>query len=312
MGIAVLGPLTIDDSGALGRRDRIILEALVARAGRPVSSDQLADAVWGDRPPASAAKNIQGCIVRLRKLLGQDAIVTSSHGYRLDVAADEVDARRFERGVARSREMLLLGEHDRAAFQLTEALALWRGEPFGNLEGWAGAETEVRRLHELRLDAEELRIEAHLAGGRHREVLAEAQALVGAAPLRERRWALLAHAQYLTGRQGEALRTIHQLKAVLSEHLGIDPGPGRRGTGGGHPPPGRLARGHGHRPGASHLPVPGASRLRARRRRPLLRQGGGRRGLPPGAAPQLAARAGRPIRLGEVLTPARRAGGRAA
>ena len=69
----------------------------MARAGRPVSSDQLADAVWGDRPPASAAKNIQGCIVRLRKLLGQDAIVTSSHGYRLDVAADEVDAWRFER-----------------------------------------------------------------------------------------------------------------------------------------------------------------------------------------------------------------------
>jgi DNA-binding SARP family transcriptional activator/WD40 repeat protein len=225
VGIAVLGPLTVDDSEALGRRDRIILEALVARAGRPVSSDQLADALWGDRPPASAAKNIQGCVVRLRKLLGQDAIVTSSHGYRLDLPADEVDAQRFERGVARGRELLLLGEHDRAAFQLTEALALWRGEPFGSLEGWAGAETEVRRLHELRLDAEELRIEAHLAGGRHREVLAEAQALVGAAPLRERRWALLAHAQYLTGRQGDALRTIHQLKAVLAEHLGIDPGP---------------------------------------------------------------------------------------
>src|SRR5688572_24914327 len=149
VGITVLGPLTIDDSETLGRRDGIILEALVARTGRPASTDQLADAVWGDRPPASAAKNIQGCIVRLRKLLGQDAIVTSSHGYQLALPTDEVDAWRFERSVGRSRELLLLGEHDRAAFQLTEALALWRGEPFGNLAGWAGAETEVRRLNEL-------------------------------------------------------------------------------------------------------------------------------------------------------------------
>lgn len=225
VGIAVLGPLTVDDSGALGRRDRIILEALVAHAGRPVSTDQLTDAVWGDRPPASAAKNIQGCVVRLRKLLGQEAILTSSSGYRLDLPADEVDVQRFERSVARSREMLLLGEPDRAAFQLTEALSWWRGEPFDDLAGWAGAETEVQRLHELRLDAEELHVEAHIAAGRHQEVLAQAQTLVGAAPLRERRWALLAHAQYLAGRQGDALRTIHQLKAVLAENLGIDPGP---------------------------------------------------------------------------------------
>ena len=225
VGIAVLGPLTVDDSGTLGRRDRIILEALVARSGRPVSPDQLADAVWGDQPPPSAAKNVQGCIVRLRKLLGQDAIATTTHGYQLTLPADAVDAGRFERGVDRSRELLLLGEHDRAAFQLTEALSLWRGDPFSALEGWSGAESEVHRLHELRLDAEELRIEANIGAGRHREVLAEAQALVSAAPMRERRWALLAHAQYLTGRQGDALRTIHQLRSVLSEHLGIDPGP---------------------------------------------------------------------------------------
>lgn len=225
MGIAVLGPLTVDDDANLGRRDRIVLQALVASGGRPVSADLLADAVWGDRPPASAAKNLQGCVVRLRKLLGPDSVVTSSHGYQLVLPVDEVDARRFERSVARSRELLLLGEHDRAAYLLTEALALWRGEPFGDLEGWAGAETEVRRLLELRLDAEELRVEAHVTSGRHLEVLSEAQALVTAAPMRERRWALLARAQYLAGQQGEALRTIHRLKGVLAEHLGIDAGP---------------------------------------------------------------------------------------
>ena len=49
--------------------------------------------------------------------------------------------------------------------------------------------------------------------------------MVRNAPLRERRWTLLALAQYQTGNQGEALRTIHQLKSVLLTQLGIDPAP---------------------------------------------------------------------------------------
>ena len=54
--------------------------------------------------------------------------------------------------------------------------------------------------------------------GGTREVLSEAQVLVRAAPLREHRWVLLARAQYQSGQQGEALRTIHQLEGVLVEH----------------------------------------------------------------------------------------------
>ena len=68
-------------------------------------------------------------------------------------------------------------------------------------------------------------MDALLRAGRYDEVLADAQALVRAAPLRERRWSLLALAQYQSGAQGEALRTIHQLKAVLARQLGIDAGP---------------------------------------------------------------------------------------
>ena len=48
-----------------------------------MSADELIDAVWGDHPPASAAKNLQSCIVRLRKELGADAIETAPHGYAL-------------------------------------------------------------------------------------------------------------------------------------------------------------------------------------------------------------------------------------
>lgn len=190
-----------------------------------MSADQLFDALWGEAPPPSAGKIVQGCVVRLRKVLGRDAIQTSPHGYTLHLHPEDLDSLRFEDQVGRARELLTLGEADRAAYLLTDALALWHGEAFADLEGWEPAVAAGTRLSELRLEAEELRIDALLRAGRYREVLSQAQVLVRAAPLRELRWVLLARTQYQSGQQGEALRTIHQLKAVLAEHLGIDPGP---------------------------------------------------------------------------------------
>ena len=68
-------------------------------------------------------------------------------------------------------------------------------------------------------------LDTALRTGRHREVLATARAQVEDAPLRERRWALLALAQYQSGQQAEALRTLHEVRTVLSSELGLDPGP---------------------------------------------------------------------------------------
>ena len=226
MTIAVLGPLRVDgDASLLAPRDGVVLEALLLRPGDVVSAERLADAMWGDAPPATWNKVLQGSVMRLRKVLGAGAIETSAAGYRLTTPADEVDAHRFERMVRRSQELLTLGEHDRAAYVSGEALALWRGPALRELERWDPGRVEAGRLEELRLDAEEIRLEASLRAGRHREVLAETQARVAEAPLRERRWALLALAQYQAGRQGDALRTLHRARTVLVRELGVEPGP---------------------------------------------------------------------------------------
>jgi WD40 repeat protein/DNA-binding SARP family transcriptional activator len=225
VGIGVLGPVRVEDGEALGPRDRVVLAALALRRGETVSAEHLADALWGERPPASWAKVVQGCVVRLRKVLGAGAIETEPQGYRLAVAVDEVDAQRFEHLVQRGRELLTLGEPERSAHVTAQALALWRGPALVELDGWAPARIEAARLDELRLDAQELLVDAALRAGRYRDVMAEAQARVTEAPLRERRWALLARAQYQAGRQGEALRTLHQARTVLATDLGVDPGP---------------------------------------------------------------------------------------
>ena len=55
-----------------------------------------------------------------------------------------------------------------------------------------------------------MRLDAALRSGEHDRVITDLTALVRAQPLRERRWALLALAQYQAGRQAEALRTLRR------------------------------------------------------------------------------------------------------
>lgn len=108
---------------------------------------------------------------------------------------------------------------------LGEASELWRGAPLSDFDGWQDGRAEAARLDELRRDVEELRLEAALRAGRSLEVLAPARALVAEAPLRERRWALLALAQYQAGRQAEALSTLREVRTVLAAELALDAGP---------------------------------------------------------------------------------------
>ena len=226
MDITLFGGVSVGDGSIrLNPRDRAVLAVLAMRPGEPVEADRLADALWGDAPPVSWVKNLQGCIVRLRKALGSTAIQTSPQGYRLHVGADEIDAQRFERLVARGRELLALDQPERAAYLLGEALELWQGRPLLELEDWDPGRIEAGRLDELRLEAEEVQVDATLQAGHHRDVLARAQALADEAPLRERRWELLARAQYQAGRQTDALRTIHRVRRLLVEELGLDPSP---------------------------------------------------------------------------------------
>ena len=225
MGIAVLGPLTLDGSDdVLGRRDRVVLAALAVHPGDVLSADQLADALWGDHVPASWSKVVQGCVVRLRKLLGAHAIETSPSGYRLTVSFDEIDAQRFERAVVRARQLLQSDDAERAAYVLADALALWRGRPWPDLDSWDVARIDSARLEDLRLEAEELYVEANIRCGHHDQVLAKARALVSEGPLRERRWSLLALAQYQAGQQSDALATLRRVRDVLGNELGLDPG----------------------------------------------------------------------------------------
>ena len=116
------------------------------------------------------------------------------------------------------------GEPDRAVVSYARALALWRGHPLEELDGWEGCQIEVARLHERRLSTQEDWLEARLAAGDHRQAAIDALALVAESPLRERRWRLLALAQYRSERQADALRSLATARRTLRDELGVQPG----------------------------------------------------------------------------------------
>ena len=97
MRIALLGSLQVNDGRTtLGPRDRVILQALASRPGAELSTEALAETLWGENLPGTWQKVVQGCIMRIRKALGPEAIQTTSHGYRLVLHRDEVDHLHFE------------------------------------------------------------------------------------------------------------------------------------------------------------------------------------------------------------------------
>jgi DNA-binding SARP family transcriptional activator len=149
MRVEVLGPLRVEgDDGVLRPRDRVVLAVLVTERGRQVEPEKLADALWPDLPPPTWPKVVQGCVARLRKVLGREAIATVGRSYRLTLPASDIDAARFEATVARVDELLELGEPDRAAFLADEALGWWRGRSLPELDDWEQGRDEADRLEE--------------------------------------------------------------------------------------------------------------------------------------------------------------------
>lgn len=223
MTIRVLGALDIGQ-GTLGPRERTLLAALVARRSASLAPAQLAEACWGEDPPATWQQQVRNSVARIRRVLGPESIETVGTEYRLGLDPAAIDAVQFERLVEAARTHGLRGDDGRAVDAYTRALGLWRGTPLPEIAEWDAGIGEARRLTEIRASAEEELLEARLRLGEHRTLIPEAERLVRDAPLREDRWAILALATYRADRQAEALATVRAARERLADELGIEPG----------------------------------------------------------------------------------------
>jgi len=241
MRYGILGPLEVWDGNRRvtvgGPQQRGLLAVLLLHANQVVSAERLVDHLWGERPPPAARSLLQGCVAALRRSLrgrssGEQAdpdrqpLLTQAPGYLLRVRPDELDADRFEELVSRAaaiRSESTSAGLAQASELLTEALSLWRGPALDgiDLEMCRAAAT---RWDERRLGVLEERLELDLRLGRAARMVAELWTLVHDHPLRERLWGYLMLALHRTDRQAEALAVYRELREMLVEQLGVEPG----------------------------------------------------------------------------------------
>ncbi|MBO0652483.1 AfsR/SARP family transcriptional regulator [Streptomyces triculaminicus] len=232
----VLGPVRADMDGRplpLGSPEqRAVLAILLLRGGRPLTTNELVEALWGGRPPARAVDTLNAYLARLRAALepertpGSNArlLVSEGDGHAVRVRPDAVDAAVFDRHREEAEAARAAGDLAGAYEHLGAALALWEGTPLSALPG-PYAERERARLADLRVAAQEDLFACALALGRDAGAVAALRTLAAEHPLRERPRALLMHALHRAGRQAEALAVFTDARRALERERGRGPGP---------------------------------------------------------------------------------------
>ncbi len=233
--IRVLGPLEVRWGGQRvdvgGLKSRSLIARLLIDRKLVVSVDRLLDSLWNDHPGEGAEIALRSTISRLRKRLrdagaNDDLIVTRAPGYMLDAEAETTDVHRFEMMVADGRRQLARRRPMASMRLLREAADMWRGAAYSEVRDELLCSSRgARWLEELLLTATEIRLDAELTMGRHAAIVGElGEGLTNENPMRERLWSQRMLALYRSGRQAESLRVYQQLRSILIDELGIEPG----------------------------------------------------------------------------------------
>ncbi|WUI00528.1 NB-ARC domain-containing protein [Spirillospora sp. NBC_00431] len=221
----ILGSLELWHGGGavdLTSQQRALLATLLLDANRAVPTDRLAESLWGENPPATAASRVRTLISDLRKICGTDRIRTVNRGYLARVRPGELDADVFTSTIDEARGAWTAGRLEDARTLFDTALGLWRGVPVPDPLG-SSVSAEVSRLQESWRTAMEARAEVKLMLGLHAEVTCEMRRLAAEYPLCERPQALLMIALQRDGRLAEALEVYRDLHARFVDELGIEP-----------------------------------------------------------------------------------------
>nr|CAA12016.1 Snora [Streptomyces nogalater] len=226
----LLGPVEILWQGRnimpTAPKPRQVISLLMLRHNTVVQAAELIDELWPELPPPSAITTLQTYIYKFRKILmkqgADDLLRTQPGGYILTIPPSTVDVNRFERDADDGQELLQRGDAA-GGTKLGHALALWRGPALADVVASGRLFSYVTRLEELRFRILELRIEADLATGRHRELVSELKSLVLAHPLHEHLHGLLMLALHRSGRPHEALEVYRSVRHKMIEDLALEP-----------------------------------------------------------------------------------------
>lgn len=232
--LLVLGPLQVQSAdGAVvpvrSLKVRTLLGVLLLHVNRPVSADALLDALWGERPPCSAVKNLHSYVHRLRELLdgiGLDGRLSCDPGgYRLAAERGGLDLLDFDALTAEIGVASAAGRWDRVVRLGTAALEHWRGPVLDDVATVRDVYPEtVRQLEELRWYVGEEVARARMELGQAREAVPLLHTCLAERPYSEALRAWLMRALVRCGRKAEALEVYRETVRTFDDELGVRPG----------------------------------------------------------------------------------------
>ena len=217
----------LDEARFPGRQGRLLFAYLVAARSRPVPRDELADAIWGESPPATWEKALTVIASKLRGLVVEDGITLTERVRLLPAHLPDgtwVDLFAAASGAQDAEEALAAGELDeaRAAAESAESLARRAFLP-GEDGPWV--EDKRRDLADVlvrALNALPMRPASRAALGNAAKWAEDDRALE---PFRETGYRALMQAHVAAGNPAEALRVYERCRRFLADELGAYPSP---------------------------------------------------------------------------------------
>jgi TolB-like protein len=194
-----------------------LLAYLACTAPKPQPREKLATLLWGSHFEAQAKQNLRQALVRLRRALDHDAVISDGDEIWLAPAVVDCDAMRLE---------ALGNDGNRAS--LAEAVDLYKGRLLADVavpeEAWTDWLTGKRqRLEGLALDALVRLAEIELSQGHGGKALETAHRALAINDLREDAHRLIVQALAAVGRKAEALKHYQDLVALFKRELGTEP-----------------------------------------------------------------------------------------
>jgi DNA-binding SARP family transcriptional activator len=229
--VRLCGPLVLQvegrrlESELSGRMGRRLFAYLISRRGHAVRRDELTEILWPRDRPASPEAGLSVHFARLRRVLGEHAVIGRSE-VRLDLGPDAfVDVEAAERWTDEARAKLAAGSPLAAIGPARAARAVLEAEFLPEFADDSWAVQRRLELEGLVPDLLEIEAEAALAvgGGELPAAEAAARALVEQRPYRESDHRLLMRAHAARGNLAEALLVYERLRQRLMEDLGIPP-----------------------------------------------------------------------------------------
>lgn len=208
---------------------RALVAILAINANTTISTEQLIDELWNRNAPDGARATLQSYVSVVRRKCrdaGRDDLIeTRAPGYVLRLAPSESDVGPFRQLISAAQQAEAAGAEDEAYERLRDALGLVSGAVLPSLDHLDTVRVFAADIDEHRRWATEHLVEADLAAGRAGEVVPRLREMVDSHPFEERMWGLLMRALAHSGRQADALRAYQDLRELLIDELGVEPGP---------------------------------------------------------------------------------------